>query len=94
MEDIQRYDVSTSFVDAITKARKWKKNGSKENTNNRDDREDVLGYGDVTVFENAINRTRKGRRRKYQRPILIKVDTLITTCFWLTFYVKTECFFA
>ena len=49
----------------MTRGRKRKKNAGKENADKRDDRGDVQGYGDVTVFEGAITRARKGGRRGY-----------------------------
>ena len=64
MEDIQGDD-STGFEGAMTRGRMRGKNASKENADERDDREDVQRYGDVTVFEGAITTARKGRRRGY-----------------------------
>ena len=44
----------------MTRGRKREKNAGK-----RDDRRDIQGYGDVTVFESAITRARKRGRRGY-----------------------------
>ena len=65
MEDFQGVDDYRGFEGAMTRARKRDKNASKENADKRDDRGDVRGYGDATVFEGAIITARKGRRRGY-----------------------------
>ena len=61
-----------------------------KNANKKDNRRDVPGYGNFTVFEDSTSKARKKQGRDYQNPILIKIDIVITICFWLTFSVKIE----